>query len=1038
MKKHIFLIAILTTINLSVFGQFGKTKPTSKATVSPATIQINTDKIKKQATTGRTFDIPFTPKSIGTLLPSSNNAVIKSISATGLPTWIEGTLMQEDMINRQDVGATAITFMDLNKKAFKLENPAEEFVLNKTLTDDIYTHSKYNQFYKGIEVWNSEIIMHFKDGIPYLFNGRFIPTPNDIETRPGISLEQAVAIAKNLRPIPDYTTEQLKLISENPISGKLVIYTQIEKSVKGQLAYLITAHPSLVSRYQYFIDANTGQLIDEIKSSCSITGDHKHGHQDHDILIDEKITLPEITNPAPPLDGPETANAVDLNGVTRTINTYLSNGNYFLLDASRPMFNSSGPIPNDPTGAILTVDAGNKSPENDNFSLNHVTSSNNTWSSKASVSAHFNAGIAYEYFRTRHNRNSINGSGGTIISIINVTEADGSGMDNAFWNGANMYYGNGNTGFKPLAGSLDVAGHEMSHGVVQETANLTYQGESGAMNESFADVFGVLIDRDDYRLGEDVVKLGEFPSGALRDMSNPNNGGNSLSDGGYQPDHYSERYTGSQDNGGVHINSGILNFAFFKVATRLGKDDAEKIYYAALSKYLTKSSQFIDARNAVIQAGKDLYGNNSPNIAQIENSFAEVGIGAGSGTTEPPDYGINPGEDFVIFTDDGLNQLKLAQLSTGTITDLNFNSGVRSKPSVSDDGSLVVFVGQDNVLYYISFDWAQGQYTLDVLDDQNDWRNASISKDGQLLAGLLDVEEPYVYIFDLIANTNQAYELINPTTGEDIFTGDVEYADAMEFDHTGEYLMYDALSSNGFIGNSYWDIGFIKVYNKGSHTYGDGFIEKLYTSLPDGVSVGNPVFSKNSPNVIAFDYFEDDGFNEIYQLLGANIENGNTGVIFENSVLSYPCFSKDDNYIIFNANSDTGSDVIAIQELAANKITPTGNASILIDNSTWGTWFATGEREINALKDIKELKDMISVYPNPSDNAITVKWLAEENLDGQINVLDVKGQVVYTQAIKLKTGDNQESINISHLPAGAYFVEAQKGQLKKSVKLIKN
>jgi Zn-dependent metalloprotease len=94
----------------------------------------------------------------------------------------------------------------------------------------------------------------------------------------------------------------------------------------------------------------------------------------------------------------------------------------------------------------------------------------------------------------------------TSYHLINVADDDGSSMGNAFWNGQAMFYGNGDGAFQPLARGLDVAGHEMSHGVIQSTANLEYQGESGALNESFADVFGVLIDRDDWKIGEDVVK----------------------------------------------------------------------------------------------------------------------------------------------------------------------------------------------------------------------------------------------------------------------------------------------------------------------------------------------------------------------------------------------------------------------------------------------------------------------------------------------------------------------------------------------------
>lgn len=151
------------------------------------------------------------------------------------------------------------------------------------------------------------------------------------------------------------------------------------------------------------------------------------------------------------------------------MNTYLKNGNYYLIDASRGMW-AGGTLPDDPKGAIWTVDAKNVSPENDNFNIFHVTSSNNTWNAKGAVSAHYNGGIAYEYFKNTFGRNSINGSGGTIISVINVSENDGSGMDNAFWNGKAMFYGNGAQSFKPLAGVWmlrDMKCHMVSYRLLQ-------------------------------------------------------------------------------------------------------------------------------------------------------------------------------------------------------------------------------------------------------------------------------------------------------------------------------------------------------------------------------------------------------------------------------------------------------------------------------------------------------------------------------------------------------------------------------------------
>lgn len=157
-----------------------------------------------------------------------------------------------------------------------------------------------------------------------------------------------------------------------------------------------------------------------------------------------------------------------------------------------------------------------------------------------------------------------------------MSESNGSAMDNAYWNGQAMYYGNGDVAFKPLAGAIDVAGHEMTHGVVEKTANLEYKSQSGAMNESMADIFGSMIEGLNWKIGEDVVRTAYFTTGALRDMSNPHNGGNNSNDNGWQPAAMQEYVSGSSDNGGVHINSGIPNHAYYLLLQVLQKQKLNK------------------------------------------------------------------------------------------------------------------------------------------------------------------------------------------------------------------------------------------------------------------------------------------------------------------------------------------------------------------------------------------------------------------------------------------------------------------------------
>ena len=211
----------------------------------------------------------------------------------------------------------------------------------------------------------------------------------------------------------------------------------------------------------------------------------------------------------------------------------------------------------------------------------------------------------------------------------------GTNYNNAFWNGSYMTYGDGNgSTFSPLV-TIDIAGHEMMHGITQFTANLTYSGESGALNESWSDVFGAMVERykygesaDTWKVGEQCYTPGNGTGDALRYMNNPHQASNSGYTADDDPDHYSERYTGTGDNGGVHINSGIANMAFYLVAkggshhmggsmTGIGADDAAKIWYKAITTYMTSGTNFDGARTATLNAAAALFGSGSAQYAAV-------------------------------------------------------------------------------------------------------------------------------------------------------------------------------------------------------------------------------------------------------------------------------------------------------------------------------------------------------------------------------------------------------------------------------------
>ncbi|WP_149241882.1 M4 family metallopeptidase [Dyadobacter sp. 32] len=814
---------------------------------------------------------------------------------------------------RVNASLAASNFLREVQHYMQIPNPDDSFEITKVDIDEKnQTHIRLKQVYKNIPVYGGEIVLHSVGDTLRLLNGRYFPNPKLNSVIPGLGKERAEQFA-----LADLSARTIVRNPSDALAGRfckssheLVIYYREDFPNDPRLAWHVTVHPNLIERWEYFVDAGTGVVLDKYNHTCGV-------------------------------DGPVTSSARDLNNIQRNFSTYQVGSSLYMIDASKPMFkNNKASIPGDPQGVIWTIDAGNTTGED--LKVRHITSNSSTSWNATAVSAHLNAGLAYDYFRNTFKRNSLNGKDGTVISIINIAdEEDGKGMDNAFWNGEFMGYGNGRNSFKPLAGGLDVAGHEMTHGVIQNTANLEYQGQSGAINESMADVFGVLIDRDDWTLGEDVVKTSAFPSGALRSMSNPNQGGQGQR--GYQPKTMAQFVKTNEDNGGVHINSGIPNFAFYQIASKISREKAEQIYYRALTQYLTRRSQFLDLRLAIVQSATDLYGSGSTETKVASDAFDAVGITSGT-TTQAPDptnLPVNTGADgiLVVGTNDGAIYQTTPQLANFTSRS---TKGTGHKPSVTDDGQLAYFVSDDGRIRAISL---SGSAQEQIVSNETIWDNVAISRDGKKLAALTSDKNNKVYVYSFDLKKWSEFSLYNPTYSEGVSTGEVQYADAIVWDISGEYLVYDAnnqLKSLDGKSHEYWDVGFLRAWNNASGNFGNGSIEKLFTNLDEGENIGNPAFSKNSPNIISFDYYYEP--DEIYSLIGVDVDNGTVNEIYRNNSLGFPDYSRKDDQMIFSTEAGSAENV-GIINLAPDRISASGNATTLMKNGKLAVWYGQGTRQ---------------------------------------------------------------------------------------------
>ncbi len=334
------------------------------------------------------------------------------------------------------------------------------------------------------------------------------------------------------------------------------------------------------------------------------------------------------------------------------LKTVLSGSTYQLTDSTRG--NSSIYDANNSTSSsrgTLFTDA-------DNVWGTGTTSSRQT----AGVDAAYGAANTWDFYKNTFGRNGIRNDGVAAYSRVHY----GNNYENAFWDDSCfcMTYGDGGSTFSALV-SLDVAGHEMSHGVTSNTAGLNYSGESGGLNEATSDIFGTMVeftannanDPGDYYIGEEIAKDGTY----LRRMDNP-----SL-DGGSANCWYSG--VGNLD---VHYSSGVGNHFFYLLAegsgaktiggrshnsptcnsstvTGIGRDAAARIWYRALTTYMTSTTNYTGSRDAAIKAALDLYGANSTQCNAVVSAMNAVSVPAGSSTcggTPPPPSGnlfVNPG-----------------------------------------------------------------------------------------------------------------------------------------------------------------------------------------------------------------------------------------------------------------------------------------------------------------------------------------------------------------------------------------------------------
>ncbi|HEX2869488.1 MAG TPA: M4 family metallopeptidase [Ignavibacteriales bacterium] len=1029
--KFYFVLSLLIILSAEGFSGSIKNKKQSGKTFSSsgvnnsslARISSNLNSLLQKNgfhTGGKTYSLVSGQMNTNLFLPrpGDSNKLQKVYwnKESGTPRLIEINSAPGKLLSKTAPGlnaaASASNFLVENKSLLKIKDPAAEFQLKSQLTDQFnMSHLKFTQTYKGLEVWAKEIIVHLDNsGSVKSVNGIYEPTPDMItDTEGKLSSSDAIKEAtdnlKNKTSITRFSPALAKIMDYQGPSAKKIIWH--DNSHIPHLAWFVEVRSDIAHDWYYFIDANTGSILNSYNNVC--------------------------------YDGAQSASGKDLEGVTRTFHTLQYGSTYFLSDISEPMYNAAdSKIPDGLIGAIVGLDLRNKDLDGSS-SLYFVTSSDNQWTDPAAVSAHYNAVTTYNYFLNSFSRNSIDDKGMTIYSTVHVTES-GKSMENAFWSGKIMCYGDGGQYFKPLAGGLDVAAHEMTHGVTQYSAGLEYQGQSGALNESMSDIFGALVDTENWQMGEKIIKdLGSFPSGCLRDLSNPHNGAPQGSPA-WQPANMTEFVETEEDNGGVHTNSGIPNYAFYLAATNIGRSDAAKIWYRALTVYMTKSSLFADARIATEKAAADLFGQSSSQLQQVKNAWDQVEVKE-DGATPPPPPSTLEGAEWVLMTNtepSDPNSIYMAKTKVTSNSDFFALSKtqVGNRPAVSDATGIIIFVDKSNNLRALVADPNNPQET--VLEDSGVWGSVAIGPGLNSMALTSKYQDTTIYYLDITNNVSKTFKIATKSyDASDAKTA--LYADELSFEPSGRYLLFDAyneLKNSTGSPMSFWTLDILDVET--------GYMDAVFPPQNEGVNVANPSFSKTSQTRFTFDYF-DANIKQNY-VMAADFNTGDVAAVAGPlSVYGYPTYSADDRTIAYHDyKTISGTDHETIEQIAlkSNFLEPDGTASDYVTDATYPNWFVIGTRTTGVENKGNTLPENFTLsqnFPNPFNPSTSIRYELPQTVHAQLKVFDMLGKVVATLVDEVKTpGSYTVSFNSEQLslPSGVYIYTLQAGSFRDSKKLV--
>ena len=500
---------------------------------------------------------------------------------TAAPRAVTG-IREEPRSGRATEAARA--HLRANPARYAIADTAGDLVVEEVIRTEERTTVRFSQRYKGTPVFGAQYLVHMRRSVDGFatesVNGNFF-TDLNVNVEPRFS--EAAARELVLRRFRSFE------VTDVESHGLTVL-----PSRRGTPTFHFTLRGGTMGgvpvRQEVFVNARTGAIPLSYNNMQS--------------------------------DGPVVGTGVNSHLGSVPLNLYQRGATFEARDQSRAMFATGGEITtHDALGEDFSVFV----PTDGNIATDGDSNFDGSNTASGGVDAHWGAGQVYEYFLSL-GRDSIDGEGMSIISVVNAGELGGGPMYNALWDGEKVIYGNPDpTQLRPLSADLDVVAHELTHGVTQFSGDLVYLGQSGAMNEAYSDYFGNALDVDVSGLpmddpvagfiGENICRVlePEFWQCPLRDL----NDGRTTNDYIY--------YLADIDAGGVHLNSTIYGGTLWDIRELLPVDRADLLVYTALTEFTTPLDGFTDGRNSIVAAASAL-GFSQAEIDIITGAFDNKGI----------------------------------------------------------------------------------------------------------------------------------------------------------------------------------------------------------------------------------------------------------------------------------------------------------------------------------------------------------------------------------------------------------------------------